>query len=462
VAFRSVFVDGKISNPKTGRTASLSLLGEGDVIPYVSSVSLRQARNVNQEMSVTFSPPYEKALKMVAKDSEWLRLGNTLGIRWGYADMGMVTDWFYGFMTQPQISFDAEISVTVEATTLAWNTDRVERIRDWASVDEPKSLKTIAETIAARYGLDVEFNFNVPLVEASFNEERSSFVQGGRTDLQFLMMEAERVGARLVSLNQKLIFVDASGPTSGEDKVSATFVMFGDISLDSNRLPLKSFSPNSMGALFLSNFQGVNALPYGPNSDPEEEVARVTAANDDTDPRAFDTGGNAFTSEDTVAIPPKDDGNPPQGIEGVNVKSTIKVDRDSDEGGRNTCLPLDGQETEDFIKAQLAAISESNAGDHGVSASCSSIAIPNLLPGMYVKVLGVGDYFSGTYMIKELETEISGGGAEMKYEIFARGFPGVSASADAFHGKEKKAVEPSEFDKWFDNATDVMVNGIQE
>ena len=71
---------------------------------------------------------------------------------------------------------------------------------------------------------------------------------------------------------------------------------------------------------------------------------------------------------------------------------------------------------EDFIKAQMAGINEANAGDHGIAASFSSIAIPNLLPGMFVKILGVGDYFEGTYMLQEVDTKIDSSGAEMTYD----------------------------------------------
>ena len=87
MAFRSVFVDGKISNPKTGRTAYLKLIGDGETLPYLQSVSLSMERNVNMGITISLTPPYHQALKMISRDNEWLRLGNTLGVRWGYADV---------------------------------------------------------------------------------------------------------------------------------------------------------------------------------------------------------------------------------------------------------------------------------------------------------------------------------------------------------------------------------------
>ena len=72
------------------------------------------------------------------------------------------------------------------------------------------TLLSIAIEIADRYGLEVVYavinNHSKNLIET----ERNSFVQGGRTDMQFLMFEVEKCGARMIVQNQKLVLIDSA------------------------------------------------------------------------------------------------------------------------------------------------------------------------------------------------------------------------------------------------------------
>jgi hypothetical protein len=438
VAFRSIFIDGKISNPKTGRTVSLSLLGDGETnLPFLQSLKLTLVRNINMNMSIILTPPYEDAIALTSKDSEWLRLGNTVGVRWGYSDMdGMVSDWNYGFMQQPDVSYGEEITVTIEATTLAWNMDRVAKCRDWASTESPRTLLSIVVEIADRYGFEVEYAVISEYGREMFETEESSFVQGGRTDLQFLMYEVERRGARMIIQNNRMIIIDSTAPLPEYPDVNATFQIYGKIDIWNNMLPMDSFSSQSMGAMFLRNFQGTTVVPYGPNSDPEEaaEVARVSDA---------DSTENTFSSDKTASTPTSD-GNTPKDMGDIKVKATVAVDTDTEESSRNFTMPLNGEETEAFIKGQIEAVNNAAAEDHGITASFSAIAIPNLLPGMFVRLIGVGDYFSSVYMLNQIVLDIGPGRARMECECFGRGFPAIEESVDAMASDVKKSQEPSD------------------
>lgn len=443
MAFASVFVDAKIANPVTGRVVSLTLPGSGEILPYFQDVTISMARNVNQSIAVTLSPPYDKAIELISKDNEWLRVGNTLAVRWGYSDVeGMQTDWHYGFMERPQVSFGEEIAVTVTAKGMAWHMDRVARCRDWASSESPKSLKSIAEEIAKRYGLDIEFGFQSESTKALFDTDEDSFVQGGRTDMQFLMFEAERRGARLIVQNGKLMIVDSTGHNSGYPDVNATFHMYARIDIWNNVLPMDSFDTESTGSLFLRQIQGIASMAYGPNSNPEEDP-KMHRSDGDSVENGSDM--NNFTSGDQLAIPPAEDGKtPPPAIGKIKVKSSIKREDDADEGGRIIALPVTGDESEEFIRGQVSAINDENAEEHGIPVNFSSIGIPNLLPGMMVGLKGVGDYFSGSYMLNEVEVKVSGSGASMTCSCFGRGFPGADATLEASYGRAKVSNEPAE------------------
>lgn len=435
MSFRSPFVDCKICNPKTGRVAYLSLFGGDETFPYVQSVALNMARNVNLGMTITLSPPYQEAIKLISKDSEWLRLGNTIGMRWGYADMeGVMSDWHYAFMNQPQISFGEDITISIEATSLAWHMDRVSRSRDWASTESPKSILAVILEIADRYGMDVEYAVLKPSAKSLLEFERSSLVQGGRTDMQFLMYEVERCGARVIIQNQKIILIDTSAPLEEYPKVNATFGFYTPIDVTNNILPMMSFSSESMGALFIRNVNGIKSLIYGINSDPGKEQEDITA--DETT-----TEENSFSSKTTYG-PQDTDGNEPKQMGDVKTKSSIKVDPKNDEGGRVYAPALSGEESDAFVQQQLAAIYDDQGNEHGIIAKFSCIAIPNLLPGMYVKILGVGDYFSSIYMLNEIQLSIDGNGAMMECEGFSRGFPAVDPELDAIANQATKSDEP--------------------
>jgi hypothetical protein len=346
---------------------------------------------------------------------------------------GVMSDWHYAFMGQPQISFGEDITISVESTSLAWHMDRVSRSRDWASTESPKSILAVALEIADRYGMEVEYAVLKPGAKSLLEFERSSLVQGGRTDMQFLMYEVERCGARVIIQNQKIILIDTSAPLAGYPKVNATFGFYTPIDVTNNVLPMMSFSSESMGALFVRNLNGIKSLVYGINSDPEKEPSDIKA--DETT-----TEENSFSSKETYG-PQDTDGNKSRQ---VGTKASIKVDPRNDEGGRVYVPPLSGEEGEAFVQQQLAAIYDDQGNEHGVIAKFSCIAVPNLLPGMYVKILGVGDYFSSIYMLNEISLSIDGDGAMMECEGFSRGFPSVDPELDAIANQATKSDEPPE------------------
>jgi len=432
--FRSIFVDGKIANPATGKMIELKVIGE-EVLPYLQSIEIELGYGANTNISMVLAPPYDKALELISVDNEWLRLGNTLGLRWGYADTpGAITDWYYGFMQMPQVSFGEDITISVNATTLAWNADRVGRLRDWCTT-EPRSFKDVADEIAKKYGLVAKFGDLSDSATKGVEEKVESMVQGGRTDLNFLLMEAERFGLRMIARNQYLYFVSASKPVPGKPDVNATFQMYGMTDIPNAIFPMNSFEPESMGAMFIKNMQGVNALTYGPNDDPAVKKDPVVV----TDATSKEKG---FTAKTTVANPPTADGKTSKILDAaLTAKAIVKVDPNMDEGGRMFTLPLNGAESGDFIESVVSGVNEASADDHGISLSFSSIAVPNLFPGMFVRLEGVGDYFSGTYMLKSVNISIDGSGAEMSCEAFGRGFPSVDSSVDAFFAELKSYEE---------------------
>jgi hypothetical protein len=452
MSFRSIFLDGKISNPLvTDRVMDFRFFGE-DSIPYAQSANITLGRGTNLDMSLTLAPTYDKALELLSKDNPWIRLGNTLGVRWGYADVpGAVSDWYYGFMLMPEVSFGEEITITLTAQTLTWNTNLVERTRVWSTEESPLTLKEIADQIAQRYGLKTDFNEGAlgQDVLVALQTPRSNFAQGGRTDRMFLMQEAEILGLRMIERNGILYFVDQAAPLPGEPSVNATFQMYGRMDPWNNVFPLSTFDPENIGTMFIQNKQALLSFAKGPNDDPEADVEPVVSSDADARERAF-------SADTTLSAPSTEDGPPPIDMGDVKVKSTVKVEHDQGEAGRIFNLPLNGDETSEFINAQVSAVRESDASGHGIGVAFGcAIALPNLLPGMFVKLEGVGDYFSTTYLLNDVEISIGDGGASMECKGIGKGFPNVDRQLDPFAGR-LKTYEDVKVDTWFDNLfTDV-------
>jgi hypothetical protein len=426
MAFRSVFIDGKIINPMTGRSIDLSLFGQNS-LPYLQSVSIGLERGANMNLSINLAPPYEAALELISADNEWIRLGNTLGLRWGYSDVeGAISDWHYGFMQTPSASFGDEISIAITASTLAWNTDRVSRVRCWGTEEEPYTFEKIATEIATRYGMEVEFGILDKNLEYLVDNLELVLVQGGRTDLHFLMSEGEKLGVRLIINNQKFIFVEASAPLKAYPTVNATFRMRGKMDIRDSVFPMTSFTPESMGALFIKNREGVTAIPFGPNDDPAEK--KEVVVSDDANAEQ-----GSYTSDHTVAAPSLKDGLPKKGAKGekLNVKTSVKVDHVAGESGRHFSLPLHGKNYDKAVNGYLSAAREGVAQEHGIAANFGCFAMPKILPGMYVRLEGIGDYFTGNYLLQKVDVTIDSGGAEMDCYAFAKGFPGLNPSLDS-------------------------------
>jgi hypothetical protein len=63
---------------------------------------------------------------------------------------------------------------------------------------------------------------------------------------------------------------------------------------------------------------------------------------------------------------------------------------------------------------------------------------------MFVRLIGVCDYFSSVYMLNQIVLDIGPGRAKMECECFGRGFPAIDESVDAMASDVKKSQEPSD------------------
>jgi len=445
--YKSIFIDGKITNPKTGNTLDLRIydttLG-AEKMPYLQSITIKTGYNIDMDISMVLAPPYDEALKIMSQDNEWFRMGNTLALRWGYSDVdGAISDWHMGFMMLPQPDFGEEITITVPAISQGATSNRVSRLRCWSSPEHPRTFKSVAEEIARHYGMVVQFRSLDPIQRKDLMElERVDLVHGGKTDLQFLASIAAQRGVQLVVQNNKFIFSSVNEAYWGKKSVGATFHQYGKMDAKNNIFPLNSFSPESMGTLFLQNHQGLATFVSGPNTNPEENVRAVVVTGTDNDSNYYssDKTANAPTKEGAASNLKNSDGT-------VNTaKSTVSTDITQMQAGRYIPVAMSTEYTEEEAKKILNSARDSDASDEGITVNFTSIALPFVIPGMYVKMAGVGDYFSAVYMLVEREISISDGSAEMNCVARTMGYPGLNADLDSFVDSVKKHEKPTEED----------------
>lgn len=444
MAYRSVFIDGRITNPKTGNSIDLKVLSENETLPFLQSVTLRTEYGVDTSMSIVLTPTYEQALELISKDQEWLRLGNTLAIRWGYTDVdGAISDWHMGFMMLPEASFGEEITITIPAIGYGFNANRVARLRCWSTPTDEKTFEDVVGEICKFYGFEPEFKLETQTAQDHLQVPRSDLQQRGMTDLQFIVRTAANGGARVVMNNNKMTFVDIGAPIPDEELVSTTFQMYGRTDVWNHVFPMDSFEPETMGMLFLENHQGMAMFAGDPDADPEADVEGVITSADQSE-------GNTFSADQT-ADGPTEDGSPAPGAKNSDgstntAKSTVFVDVEQMQAGRHLPVPMGSKLMQQSREQYLNAAREEDAADHGIKATITSMAIPWLIPGMFVRLEGVGDYYSAVYMMFDKEVTIDEGGATMTCTVGSKGFPGLNPSLDAYAKPVKKHNEPGEGD----------------
>lgn len=438
--YRSIFIDGKIVNPKTGKAIDLRLKGSGgDTLPYLNSISIETEWGVDTNMSLSLTPPYREALELISKGNEWLRLGNSVALRWGYTDVdGAISDWHMGLMKMPEPSFGEEMSITVPVVGYGFTAKRVMRKKVWGSFESPITIKAIADIMAAKYGMTTNYNGlkNNRALEQITSIERSGLAQGGVTDLQFLMRQVAQWGAQIIIKNNQIFFVDAAQPGEKEGEVAATFRLYGRLDFANNIFPLDGFTPESMGVLFIQDHQGLVSQLFGPNSDPAEEPETVRATGDQSENNAYsaDTTINAPTEEGSPSNLKNSDGT-------VNkAKAAVSVADDPSAGGRNMVFP--GDLNKETLGGLLDGAVNEDASGMGIPVEFSSMGLPQLDPGMLVRLEGVGDFFSCVYQMRNKNLSVDEGGASMTCGAGMVGYPNFFGDVDSYGTKVKKHQVP--------------------
>jgi len=423
--FQNPFIDGKIWVPDTSEEVNFLLRTDPDVAAvggnglYVSSAELGLGLKENLELSLTLSPTYTEALRLI-DESPFLRLGNTIYFRWGYNDglEGHISDWYIGFMQMPEVSMGEEISIVLKGTGFAFNLNRVVTNRVWSTPETPRTFQSVAEEIGKKYGLTVVFDENISTsyqTDILTKYERTDLNQGGMTDLMFLNEKAKEVGVQMIIKNQEMIFRMIEQPPGVKQEVSHEFHMYGKIDTANNIFPMTGFTPESFGVLFLPHNQGYMSWVQRPNDDPEAEPVPLESSNKKDENVGDD---NFFSGEEDLNTP-----NPDGNANEEGIKATVAPNKANMETGKNIPIAASNEFYAQNAESILDGARQCKASDVGIMVNFDSVGIPTFLPGMLCRLRGVSNYFSCDYMARRIDLSIEAGGASMGVQAGMKGFP---------------------------------------
>lgn len=441
-SFTNPVVDAKIWEPGGGEI-DLSIFGSDDKIPYVQSVSITTNMSNGGEISIELSPPYREAIRLL-DETAWFKLGNHLGVRWGYNDgqPGHISDWIYGMMLLPELDISEEIRLTIKANTYGIKLDMEESAHNWSNPDAPVSFFSVIEAITKKYGLKIAFSVGGKDIPASdigtaqsvaLTTPNPYLIQGGLTDLQFVYRFLRTNGMEMSIVGNRLVIY----PNPELSEPAAEFHLYGKIDPSKNIYPMTSFSPKSMGVLFLPHSSYTTVL-HGFNSDPTAIVEKVSVTGakgtDGADKGNYISGAHALET-------PGVDGpaNPETGL-----KSNVAQDP-VDDCGKFVPIPIPEDMVKETAQGVLSGLMDENAQDFGISVNVGSLAIPTLFPNQVVRLRGVSRFFSTDYRIREISVQITSGDATMELDCCAKGIaPDLANWAAAVTKSEQGETQPGD------------------
>jgi len=420
--FRGVGAVVNIYAVDTGKTGSFTVMKHKDAathLPYFHALTIKETISGFNEVSVQLQPP-EYGLALELLESEWLTIGNTLSVKWGYtSDPRHWSPWFHTIMMKPDIGFSDEFSVTLKGVGFGWQMGRVTSGFQWSRKDGGTPARTreqiIQEIVVKKHNFKLLWNHKPSLPQGQFAPEVLDLLlevdnvnQGYLNDFVFVKKIAAECGCRaFITKGDTFNIVDAR---LAKKDVDFTLVYRGQIDLGNNVFPIDSFDSDST-PLFIPR-TGIASKFLNPDS-PRAKKQKKLEANE-----ANVRSATYNAKYETTANPQSPTVKGPDG-------KTLPAMKKPDEKGVNSYLPVPPRQSQVASRFKnIWALKGADASSHGISAKCSGPAIPAILPEAMVTVKGVGKYFSVPYRVYEVLTTVGNDFAKMDLDLKPKGFPG--------------------------------------
>lgn len=364
--------------------------------PWIDTVEIITQRGGAGEINIGIQPPtYRECIEFM--DSKWLKIGNTISVKWGYAN-GMISPWHHGFLMKPALSFnEGAMGFTIKATCTGHASSKKQSKLQW---NGPITKKEVLDKLAKIYNIEVLWNGRYDINRSGIEEDtqkklfeiKDFIAQGSMNDWFFAKKIASECGFKLW-INRGVIwnFTEISKAQTTTKSLSAIFRYYAQLDVENNVYPLLSFESDS-SVLFIPS-RGVEATNLGPDGDKEKGGKK----------EIVDASNTKRQSYSSVAFPwlfPDED-----------IRSKVKGEKKKPnvltKGGHRKRIVLPSRE-KNFPSAVQSA-EKIDAEKAGAQATCEVFDLPFLMPGDFVSIEGVGRYFSVTYQVEEITRTFSEG-----------------------------------------------------
>jgi hypothetical protein len=222
------------------------------IFKTMTELSVDESIGYTSSISLTIEPPIEEALDFL--DSEFLRFGNILHIRFGYGSSAFGSGptpesiTRYGIMQMPSVDIGRDSSIEIPA--FGWGHPMMRNNTPGASTGG-QTAKQIVDGYRKRYGLKLDDEDADDVYKTTI---LNSSIQAEQSDFEYIVDVVSKTPNYITLLGDTLTV--RSWAKAMGSPAKATFRLFGPMDIDNKngpRFPMNDFSFES-GALFLPNF----------------------------------------------------------------------------------------------------------------------------------------------------------------------------------------------------------------
>jgi hypothetical protein len=384
-----IFMSARIYSRIDNRTYDLWTPNSGVAL---QSISVEVVQGQNNTIQISLAMPYDLGIEYL--ESTLFAMDNVLLVQFGYPESGFYSAWYAGLIQKPDVTLGdtVEISLTgLGAGALAMGRS--------SSKSYKGTLQSIVLEMSQRMGWEVDWKPSLGAEEVEIlelNQNGESFW----TCLVNLLNKYKRAFHFYSQDNGRNVLAVYPQLYSLSLPPSRSFVKWGVPNRALNEYPLISFSTSQQVMILPGSDRTLSAW-----LDMDGNVQSYEAKSGETLSTLAD--GEAVAAPDT----PKDQIHPETG-------NKISISMQPDETGATTQVSPPGtgfgvpnSTLEQLAKNSIPKVTES------FQASCSTIGIPNLLPGELVQIKGCSRYFDGAYTVTKVTHQVSESGYTSEFEV---------------------------------------------
>ena len=358
-------------------------------------------------------------------DSDIVKIGNVIGVKWGYSRSNSLTSpWYYGQMYKPSASFEeAGLTFSLNAQSAGFMGARKQTGFIWGGKkgdDKKVSIKDVVEAIARKYKMKLVINGGKKLSDAAergFNNKQDVIFQRSIDDFNFIRLICRNIGLRVSITGTNVLNILDPRSLSNAGKPLYTLRYFGQLDIENNVYPLLSFSSDS-DVMFLPDTSAEGTV-FGPDSDKSKSGKKVFV-------NAENSERVGYSSEYTPSFFANNE------VQMDNIYGSFKVGVPGGKG-RRIVSPSRDENAKEKIEGAEALDAEKAAA----KATCEIFDIPSMVPEEIVRIQGVGRFFSVNYKVWEVSRNFSSGGF---IDTLTLQSSGIDAYIDLLKKKSKKYI----------------------